>query len=112
LYAELAKVREAQSSDHWLMGVQLLEWQLYLARPAVEEKSLPWQKQQGVEKRTPNRVMQSLPQHLWQVGRPVGEVRPRGKGKGWPKGKARPRPQKYKLVSKSQKKAANLSKKE
>ena len=112
LYAELAKVREAQSSDHWLMGVQLLEWQLYLARSEVQEKSLPWQKPQGLEQRTPNRVMQSLPLNLSQVGTPVGEVRPRGKGLGWPTGKERQRPQRYKLVAKSRKKAERLSKKE
>lgn len=25
LYAELPKVRQAESSDHWLMGMQLIE---------------------------------------------------------------------------------------
>jgi hypothetical protein len=112
LYAELAKVREAQSSDHWLMGVQLLEWQLYLGRHQVQEKCLPWQKPQGEEKRTPNRVIQSLPQNLWQVGTPVGEVRERGKGRGWPVGKPRERPQKYKLEAKSRKKVESMAKKE
>jgi hypothetical protein len=112
LYAELAKVREAQSSDHWLMGVQLLEWQLYLGRQQVQEKCLPWQKEQEVEKRTPNRVIQSLPENLWQVGTPVGEVRERGKGRGWPVGKPRERPQKYKLEAKSRKPVARMAKKE
>jgi hypothetical protein len=103
LYAELAKVREAQRSDHWLMGMQLLEWQLYLARSEVRQECLPWQRPQESEKVTPNRVMQSLPLNLWQVGTPVGKVQERGKAAGWGKGKPRQRPQKYKLQAKSRK---------
>ncbi|MGH9802961.1 MAG: transposase [Blastocatellia bacterium] len=41
LYAELPKVRQAKSSDHWLMAVQLIEWQLYLTRTEVTQKVLP-----------------------------------------------------------------------
>lgn len=110
LYAELPKVRAASSSDHWLMGVQLLEWELYLARDQVAQKVLPWQKPQAAAALTPNRVIQSLPDHLAQVGTPVQEVRPRGKAPGWPPGKARRRPTKYKLTPKRRKKVVPLSK--
>ena len=110
LYADLPKVREASSSDHWLMGVQLLEWELYLARDQVAQKVLPWQKPLPQAALTPNRVIQSLPDHLSQVGTPVEAVRPRGKSPGWPTGKARTRPTKYKLTSKRRKKVASLSK--
>lgn len=112
LYAELPKVREAASSDHWLMGVQLLEWQLYLARPAVQQKCLPWQKAQAAEKLTPNRVMQSLPLNYSQVGTPVGEVRERGKSPGWEVGRERSRPAQYQLVAKSRKKRVQVTKTE
>lgn len=112
LYAELPKVREAESSDHWLMAVQLLEWQLYLARGAVQQHCLPWQKEQAAEKLTPNRVMQSLPLHYSQVGTPVGEVRERGKSPGWEVGRERRRPAQYKLVAKSRKKRLGATKKE
>jgi hypothetical protein len=112
LYAELPKVREANRSDHWLIGMQLLEWQLYLARREVQQQCLPWQHKQEAEKVTPNRVMQSLPLNYSQVGTPVGEVRERGKAAGWPKGKQRQRPEKYKLVAKSRKKAGRVSKNE
>lgn len=54
LYADLPKVREAASSDHWLLGVQLLEWELYLARDLVAQKVLPWQKPLALENITPN----------------------------------------------------------
>ncbi|MEO6723809.1 MAG: hypothetical protein ABIP14_00770, partial [Blastocatellia bacterium] len=64
LYAELPKVRQANSSDHWLMAVQLIEWQLYLALSEVRETVLPWQKPQSSSQLTPNRVIQSLPGHL------------------------------------------------
>lgn len=110
LYADLPKVREATSSDHWLMGVQLLEWELYLARDQVTQKVLPWQKPLPPAALTPHRVIQSLSDHLSQVGTPVQEVQPRGKAPGWPTGKIRTRPTKYKLTPKRRKKAVPLSK--
>lgn len=64
LYAELPKVRQARSSDHWLMAVQLIEWELYLARGEITQKVLPWQKPQASDKLTPNRVIQSLAGHF------------------------------------------------
>jgi hypothetical protein len=112
LYAELPKLREAESSDHWLMAVQLLEWQLYLARPAVQQKCLPWQKAQAADRLTPNRVMQSLPLNYSQVGTPVREVRERGKSPGWEVGRERRRPAQYKLVAKSRKKRVRVTKTE
>lgn len=112
LYAELPKVRLAESSDHWLMAVQLIEWQLYLARTQVQEKVLPWQKAQAGTPLTPNRVIQSLPGHLSEVGTPVRPVQPRGKSPGWPTGRKRSVPEKYKLTPKSRKKAIQVSKSE
>ena len=112
LYAELPKVRQAESSDHWLMAMQLIEWQLYLARGQVSQKVLPWQKPQANDQLTPNRVIQSLPDHLSQVGTPVRPVQPRGKAPGWPAGRKRSAPEKYKLTAKSRKKAIQVSKNE
>jgi len=112
LYAELPKVQQATSSDHWLMGLQLLEWELCLARPEVRQKRLPGQKPQEQAQLTPNRVIQSLAEHLSEVGTPVSPVRPRGKAPGWPKGKPRRVPKKYKLTPKRRKKAVAMSKSE
>jgi len=112
LYAELPKVREAETSDHFLMAMQLVEWQLYLAKDAVVQKCLPWQKPLEAEKITPNRVIQSLPSYYSIVGTPTRQVQGRGKGKGWLKGRKRKPPTKYKLVAKSRQKVANMSKKE
>ena len=58
LYAELPKVQQAARSDHWWLAVQLLEWQLYLARTEVVQKVLPWQVPQAPDQLTPNRVIQ------------------------------------------------------
>ncbi|MFN0108305.1 MAG: hypothetical protein ACKVZH_05565, partial [Blastocatellia bacterium] len=112
LYAELPKVRQAESSDHWLMAVQLIEWQLHLARTEITQKMFPWQKALPNEKLTPNRVIQSLPGHLSQVATPVRPVQPRGKSPGWPTGKERSVPEKYKLTPKTRKKPVQLSKNE
>lgn len=112
LFAELPKVREAETSDHFLMAMQLIEWQLYLAKDAVVQKCLPWQKPLPLERITPNRVIQSLPLHYWQVGTPVRKLQQRGKGKGWLTGRKRKSPKKYKLVPKSSKKVALVSKNE
>ena len=112
LYAELPKVRQAESSDHWLMGMQLIEWQLYLARTAVTQKVLPWQPPQASDQLTPDRVIQSLPGHFSQIGTPVQPVQPRGKSPGWPQGRKRSVPEKYKLTAKRRKKAVQVSKNE
>lgn len=112
LYAELPKVQQAASSDHWWLAVQLLEWQLYLARPAVTQKVLPWQKPLPRDHLTPNRVIQSLPAHLTEVGSPVRPVQPRGNAPGWPAGKQRQAPPKSKLTAKPRKKALQVAKNE
>ena len=112
LYAELPKVQTAARSDHWLLQVQLIEWMLYLAAPAVvaTQKVLPWQQPQSADKITPNRVIESLAGHFSEVGTPAQPVLPRGKAPGWPAGKARTAPAKYKLTPKRRKKAQKLSK--
>ena len=112
LYAELPKVRQAASSDHWLLAVQLIEWQLYLARGEVTQKVLPWQSPQASNQLTPNRVMQSLPGHLLEVGTPVRPVRPRGKSPGWPAGRKRSAPEQFQLRTKSRKKTIQGSQNE
>lgn len=112
LYAELPKVRQAESTDHWMMAMQLIEWQLFLARGEVSQKVLPWQKPQADRHLTPNRVIESLPHHFSQLGTPVRPVLPRGNAPGWPAGRKRTAPQKYKLTPRSRKKAIQLSKNE
>jgi len=94
------------------MAMQLLEWQLYLARAHVAQKCLPWQKPQLADKVTPNRVLQSLPSYYSIVGTPVQEVQRRGKAPGWLRGRERTPAPKYKLVAKRRQKLLQVSKTE
>ena len=112
LYAELPKVRQAEASDLWMMLLQVVEWELYLWRPAASDSHLPWQKPLPTEQLTPGRVIRSLNQNLARVGTPVSAVLPRGKSPGWQPGRPRTTPATYRLESKKQKKALEMSKNE
>jgi hypothetical protein len=87
-----------ESGDRWSWLVALALWLLYLSRPIVEDRPLPWQKPQS--QLTPQRVQQSLPLIFAQFGSPARQPKPRGKSPGWPKGKRRiPKPR-FKVVKK------------
>ncbi|MGI0036679.1 MAG: hypothetical protein ACRD98_12515, partial [Nitrososphaera sp.] len=112
LYAELPKVRQAEASDLWLELLQVIEWELYLWRPAASDSHLPWQKPLASDQLTPGRVIRSLSENLERVGTPVSAVLPRGKSPGWPPGRHRTVPEIYRLESKKRKKALEMSKNE
>lgn len=112
LYAELPKVRDAASSDLWLQLVQVVEWELYLWRPAAADAHLPWQAPLPAAQLTPGRVIRSLSENLARVGTPVAAALPRGKSPGWPAGRHRTVPPRYRLESKRRKKALAMSKNE
>lgn len=112
LYAELPKVRQAEASDLWLELLQVIEWELYLWRPAASDSHLPWQKPLAPDQLTPGRVIRSLGENLERVGTPVSAALPRGKSPGWPAGRARRAPATYRLESKKRKKALEMSKNE
>jgi hypothetical protein len=112
LYAELPKVRQAEASDLWLSLLQVVEWELYLSRPAASDSHLPWQKPLATEQLTPGRVIRSLSENLERVGTPVSAALPRGKSPGWQVGRIRTAPATYRLESKKRKKALEMSKNE
>jgi hypothetical protein len=112
LYAELPKLRTAESSDLWLQLVQVVEWELYLWRPAASDAHLPWQAPLPPAHLTPGRVIRSLGANLAQLGTPVVPVLPRGKAPGWPAGRHRTIPPRYRLESKRRKKVLAMSKNE
>ena len=76
----------------------LLTWELWLARPVVTDKPLPWQKPQTTL--TPGRVRQSLGALFAQIGTPAHAPKPRGKSLGWPKGRPRAKATRYSIVKK------------
>jgi len=112
LYAELPKVRQAEGSDLWLQLLQVLEWELYLWRPAASDAHLPWQQPLAPEQLTPGRVIRSLGENLERVGTPVAPVLPRGKSPGWQPGRIRTAPPTWRLESKKRKKVLEMSKNE
>ena len=59
--------------------LQIVEWELYLWRPAATDSRLPWQKPLAVDQLTPGRVIRSFGENLERVGTPVSPVLPRGK---------------------------------
>ena len=112
LYAELPKVRRAETSDLWLQLLQIVEWELYLWRSAASDSHLPWQKPLSIEQLTPGRVIRSLSENLERVGTPVAPALPRGKSPGWQPGRTRTIPATYRLESKRRKKELAMSKNE
>jgi hypothetical protein len=95
-----------EAGDRWTELTALACWIVFLARPLVEDRPLPWQKPQ--QRLTPQRVQQSIFTIFAQIGSPARPPKPRGKAPGWPKGKARTPKLRYPVVKK-QPVAANLA---
>lgn len=94
----LPRFQSAQSGDTWTWLVALAHWMLFLARPIVQDRPLPWQKAQT--RLTPQRVRQSLGVIFLQIGTPARPPKLRGKSPGWPIGKARTPKERHKVVKK------------
>ncbi|MDW8325138.1 MAG: hypothetical protein RMK99_01120 [Anaerolineales bacterium] len=75
-----------------------LTWELWLARPPVNEKTLPWQK--PIRRLSPGRVRQSLGAILASPGTPAQLPQPRGQSPGWPVGRPRQRAERFPIVKK------------
>lgn len=101
LHWTMPQFRSPQVCDRWTMLVSLAQWMIYLARPAVRDRPLPWQKVQT--ELTPGRVIQGLVGLFAQIGTPAVPPKTRGKSPGWPKGKARDRPERHPVVRKGPK---------
>ena len=102
LYWTLPQFQSAEACDRWTMLVSLAQWMLYLARPLVQDKPLPWQRAQS--DLTPGRVHQGLGGLFTQIGTPAEPPKPRGKSPGWLKGRMRTKPPRYRVVKKGRKK--------
>ncbi len=91
LHWTLPMLATLEEAEHWSDLMPLITWQLWLARPVVEEYHLPWQKPQA--RLSPGRVCQSWTSIMLEIGTPAQAPKRRGKSPGWPKGKPRlPRP--------------------
>jgi len=92
------RCKTPQQADCWSDLMPLLTWQLWLARPVVSDRPLPWQKTQ--RHLTPGRVRQSLGAVLMRIGTPTRPPKPRGKSPGWRAGRVRAKAPRYSIVKK------------
>jgi len=99
LYWTLPQFQDSDRCDRWTHLVDLAYWQLFLARPLVQDQPLPWQKPQT--NLTPYRVKQGFGSTFSQFGTPAQPPQTRGKSPGWPTGRPRTKPQRYKPVKRS-----------
>lgn len=76
----------------------LLTWQLWLARPEVQDSPLPWQR--SCLTLSPGRVANAFAAVLAVIGTPAPDPKPRGKSPGWTPGQPRVRRVRYPTVRK------------
>src|SRR5918995_5514692 len=81
-------VRHPEQADRWTWLVLLAYTQLRLARRAIDEVHLPWERPQRPARRalTPARVRQAFPQLLVTLGTPADAPKPCGRSPGRPLG--------------------------
>lgn len=89
-----------EQGERWSDLMPFLTWQLWLARPIVSDKHLPWQKPQA--NLSPGRVCMGLEAILARIGTPTCVPKPRGISPGWPKGKRRKPRERFELVRSEQ----------
>jgi hypothetical protein len=98
LFYTLPRFKTPEQAERWSDLMPLLTWEVWLARPAVTDKPLPWQKPQTTL--TPGRVRQSLGALFAQIGTPAQAPKPRGKSAGWPTGRPRTKAPRFDIVRK------------
>jgi hypothetical protein len=82
------RVRHPDQADRWTWLVLLAYTQLRLARRAIADVHLPWERPQRPTRRalTPARVRQAFPQLLVALGTPAAAPKPCGRSPGRPRG--------------------------
>ena len=83
------RVRHPEQADRWTWLVLLAYTQLRLARRAIEDRRLPWERPQRPNRRalTPARVRQAFPQLLVTLDTPANVPKPCGRSPGRPRGR-------------------------
>ena len=85
-----------EQGERWSDLMPLITWELWLARPGVQDRPLPWQKPQA--QLAPGRVCQGLQNILVAIGTPTRVCKSRGKSPGWPKGRPRTPRERFALI--------------
>jgi hypothetical protein len=109
LHWTLPQLSTPEQSERWSDLMPLLTWQLWLARPQVQDAPLPWQK--AFPDLSPGRVAHAFAQVLARIGSPAPDPKPRGKSPGWPPGQPRTPRIRYPTVKKGFTKPKEASKK-
>jgi hypothetical protein len=81
------RVRHPEQADRWTWLVLIGYTELRLARPAICEQRLPWQRPMPVGTLTPYRVRHAFAQLLATIGTPATPPQPCGRSPGRPKGR-------------------------
>ena len=83
------RVRHPEQADRWTWLVVLADTQLRLARRAIADVHLPWERPQRPARRalTPARVRQAFPHLLVTLDTPATAPKPCGRSPGRPRGR-------------------------
>lgn len=83
------RVRHPEQADRWTWLVLLAYTQLRLARGAIDDRRLPWERPQRPSRHTltPGRVRQAFPQLLVALESPAAVPKPCGRSPGRPVGR-------------------------
>ncbi len=76
------RLRDPAAADRWTWLVVLAWWELWLARPLVADRRLPWERPLPADRLTPGRVRRAVPGLLLHLGTPAKPPAPRGKSPG------------------------------
>ena len=97
------RVRHPEQADRWTWLVLLAYTQLRLARRAIEDRRLPWERPQRPYRRalTPARVRQAFLQLLVALDTPAGPPKPCGRSPGRPLGRRSGPARRYPAIKKA-----------
>jgi hypothetical protein len=95
------RVRHPEQADRWTWLVVAAYAQLRLARGAVADRRLPWERPLPAWKLTPTRVLRNFATLLPLVGTPAEAPKPRGRSPGRPKGSFSGRAKRYPAIRKA-----------
>ncbi len=96
LYWTLPMLASLSPAEHWSDLMPLLTWELWLARPVVEDN--PWRWQKPLARLSPGRVCQSMLSLFLEIGTPTRAPKTRGYSPGWPTGQPRAHRERFEIV--------------
>jgi hypothetical protein len=96
--------RHPEQADRWTWLVLAGYTQLRLARDAVADRRLPWERPRPQPRLSPYRVRRGFPRLLCAIGSPANAPKPSGHSPGRPKGRASGPAVRYPAIKKPAKK--------